>query len=313
MIDYYSILGISRFSSAEEIKLAYRALAKKYHPDLNPGNIKAEERFKEISRAYDTLCDPVERKKYDLKLTYGTTFVRPTANEKNDLQRDYLKRRAFTKHQERRRKEEARSKRKAVYLMVCVILVFFAGLKITTAEKSESERKIEAFMDRNRTRFLGFNLARQGPREIHTADSPYDSLFGEGQYEDLSGSYILIHNGLRNDAVICLRQEKNNGQTIRNEFIPAGKSYKMAQIPNGHYYICMLLGQKWDPGKPIPGLAIHGLFARDPMYLQSDFGSLVMEKKREKNEIRFSTCVLDLNDSLLTRFQPISAQEFFRK
>lgn len=63
--DYYKILGVGKDSSQEEIKKAYRKLARKYHPDLNPGNKEAEEKFKEINEAYAVLSDPQKRKEYD--------------------------------------------------------------------------------------------------------------------------------------------------------------------------------------------------------------------------------------------------------
>ncbi len=66
--DYYKVLGVSRNASDEDIKKAYRKLARKYHPDLNPGNATAEARFKEVSVANDVLADPEKRKNYD---TYG--------------------------------------------------------------------------------------------------------------------------------------------------------------------------------------------------------------------------------------------------
>lgn len=63
--DYYKILGVSRTADEKEIKSAYRRLARKFHPDVNPGDKSAEERFKEISEAYEVLSDPHKRAQYD--------------------------------------------------------------------------------------------------------------------------------------------------------------------------------------------------------------------------------------------------------
>ena len=63
--DYYEVLGIDKSASEKELKSAYRKLAKKYHPDANPGDKQSEEKFKELSEAYDILKDPEKRKLYD--------------------------------------------------------------------------------------------------------------------------------------------------------------------------------------------------------------------------------------------------------
>ena len=63
--DYYSTLGVAKTATEKEIKQAYRKLARKHHPDVNPGDKAAEAKFKEINEAYEVLGDPAKRKKYD--------------------------------------------------------------------------------------------------------------------------------------------------------------------------------------------------------------------------------------------------------
>lgn len=70
MEDLYSILGVEKTATADQIKKAYRELAMKYHPDRNPGDAVAEEKFKKISSAYSVLGDETKRKQYDM---YGST------------------------------------------------------------------------------------------------------------------------------------------------------------------------------------------------------------------------------------------------
>jgi DnaJ-class molecular chaperone len=82
--DYYKVLGVDRKASAAEIKSAYRKLARKYHPDVNPDNKEAEARFKEVNEAYQVLSDPEKRKKYD---ELGADWERGTSEE--DMMRRY--------------------------------------------------------------------------------------------------------------------------------------------------------------------------------------------------------------------------------
>jgi molecular chaperone DnaJ len=78
--DYYGILGVKKSASQEEIRKAFRKLARKYHPDVNPGDKKAEEKFKEMSEANDVLSDPKKRKIYD-QLGFYSDNIDPAAAE----------------------------------------------------------------------------------------------------------------------------------------------------------------------------------------------------------------------------------------
>ena len=74
--DYYEVLGLSKGATDEEIKKAYRRLAKQYHPDMNPGDKVAESKFKEVNEAYDVLGDPDKKAKYD---QYGHAAFDPSS------------------------------------------------------------------------------------------------------------------------------------------------------------------------------------------------------------------------------------------
>src|SRR6202789_4616648 len=78
--DYYGMLGVKKTASADEIRKAFRQLAREYHPDVNPNDKKAEEKFKEISEANDVLSDDKKRKIYD-QLGFYSDNIDPAAAE----------------------------------------------------------------------------------------------------------------------------------------------------------------------------------------------------------------------------------------
>src|ERR1700746_2604751 len=78
--DYYEILGVKKSASADDVRKAFRKLARKYHPDVNPGDKSAEEKFKALSEANEVLSDPKKRKIYDQVGFYSDNIV-PAAAE----------------------------------------------------------------------------------------------------------------------------------------------------------------------------------------------------------------------------------------
>src|SRR5690606_29742449 len=82
-IDYYKVLGVSKSATTAEIKKAYRKLARKHHPDVNPNDKTAEQKFKEINEANEVLGDPEKRKKYD---KYGKDWEHGEAYEQAQRQ-----------------------------------------------------------------------------------------------------------------------------------------------------------------------------------------------------------------------------------
>lgn len=88
MSNYYDILGVSKNATADEIKKAYRTLAFKYHPDRNQGNPEAEEKFKQISAAYDVLGDEAKRRQYDMG-SYSNSYSTAGSQTQQQYQRQY--------------------------------------------------------------------------------------------------------------------------------------------------------------------------------------------------------------------------------
>lgn len=123
------MLGVAQTASAKEIKTAFRDLAKRYHPDKNPQDPKAEEKFKGITEAYITLSDPKKKTKYDMVLKYGTTSDVPYSTTRRT---QYYRR----KYQPYRRREKEVYSRKtyllvtlAVFGILAIALIFSLAIE----------------------------------------------------------------------------------------------------------------------------------------------------------------------------------------
>jgi len=85
-IDYYKVLGLKQDATKSDIKKAYRKLARKYHPDLNPNDSEAQKKFQQINEAHEVLIDPEKKKKYD---KYGKDWQHAEEFEKARSQQQY--------------------------------------------------------------------------------------------------------------------------------------------------------------------------------------------------------------------------------
>src|SRR5690348_6153190 len=85
-VDYYKVLGLDKSATTDDVKKAYRKLARKYHPDLNPDNKEANKMFQQINEAHEVLSDPDKRKKYD---QYGKDWQHAEQFEQQRSQRQY--------------------------------------------------------------------------------------------------------------------------------------------------------------------------------------------------------------------------------
>jgi curved DNA-binding protein CbpA len=132
-LNFYQILGISTTASDEEIKIAYRNLAKKYHPDKNGPNQFYEEHFKKINTAYQTLSKKEKRNRYDLKLRYRASNTTQSSfnNRTSDPGNKKSTHRASNtarEHRENERKRQEKEKRKIYVLtgLTLICLIFFS-------------------------------------------------------------------------------------------------------------------------------------------------------------------------------------------
>lgn len=120
-MDYYEVLGVSKSATADEIKKAYRNLAFKYHPDRNPGDAAAEEKFKQISAAYDVLGDENKRRNYDLggysnnANNYQQTYNQYQYNNSQDFYDQYFRRQYRYGYSNKNEEEDSTVKDKKYY------------------------------------------------------------------------------------------------------------------------------------------------------------------------------------------------------
>jgi curved DNA-binding protein CbpA len=334
--NYYIVLGVPNTASFEEIKAAYRELAKKYHPDKNPGNKAAEDFFKEVQQAYAILSNPEKRKKFDMRFTYGfqetqkkKSYSTPySGNAYQYAQQQAQQRPASAKQNTAPKQKSKPDKSENHYILISVaialVLLYFI---ISYSNDKPKNRFKRSTMDS----ILAFNKlkvksSQNGSTEITSTetnpddaignfDSPYSMFFGEEVYVSDSKNSVTIINSYNSEAVVCLVNARAPHQTIRNEYMAVGSTFKMNNIPDGNYSLKIYFGNYWDRKKKFLHGLVKGGFKNDLGFIQLNDGkdNLIMKQQNVGNSTSYSSYEISINALEKDKGTQISEEEFFTK
>lgn len=265
--NYYIVLGVKNTATFDEIKVAYRSLAKKYHPDKNPNNKAAEEYFKLIQEAYATLSNAEKRKKYDLKFNYTLSqqqHKKPHTAYTGNAYR-YAQQEAYYKkyQQQQNTNKKTQPKEKfsktepfqviASFGVAFILLIFIISYSsddeydVTSIPKTRAEMREDYSLA---TKYASFKKAK--------INSPYPDYFGENIFDNKSDNSIAVYNSALCDAIVCL-VNKNSQQTIRNQYMNKETFFVFDNIPFGEYFVHVYFGKEWNKEKKILD-SINGAF-----------------------------------------------------
>lgn len=320
MRDLYRILGIPDNASMADIKSAYRRLAKQYHPDLNPGSRRSEEKFKEILDAYTILSDEELRAQYDRKRRFGSSATgaytaaphHPGEKKRESQRREYPPEYIEMMRQRNRTRivKQIQRRKKILRGMIITFVLYLIGTAI-----------FESWMDDQRAKQTQFvQEAREDKRQrdsmlnsldvIHNLDSPYDSVFGPAQSTWLSPNQVVIVNPYT-DAVICLVHTAS-GQTIRNEFVHGQTTFIMKDVPNGSYSVKVYAGVNWTFSKPVPDGRMLGGFSTNEHFFSIQRKPISLQKPTHDNPGTITTDTVRI-DTSGAQISAISREDFFKK
>jgi curved DNA-binding protein CbpA len=245
MADYYSILGLQKTANDIEIKTAFRKLAKIYHPDKNPNDPNAKNIFENILRAYNTLINPHQRRRYDLSLSAKTqisnNYQRHPSQQKKDwsFTEEELKKRQYYKNYYQAKKQTVKSdfsQKKhtdykyilfatpiAVLLLMLILSLFSSEPKISQTNNSSNRISLD------------------------NGDQPYRDFFGTAKAYNNTLTF-KINNSTNYDAIVLL-YDLENQTYIEHSYLKSAYSAEFTSLPkNGIYWKCVL-GKNWQQDK----------------------------------------------------------------
>lgn len=325
--NYYIILEVKSTATFEEIKSAYRILAKKYHPDKNTGNKAAEEYFKEIQQAYAILSNPEKRKKYDLKLAYGN---RPPQQKSNSggpqytgnayqyaqQQAQYKQQQAYAQKKyatQSDKKTEGANWQILVSVGIALVLLYF--IISYSSEKTAVQVQNSLVKESTEEKIPEEVITQITEQTISNYDSPYTAFFGEEVYDEQSKNSITFLNGSKSEAVVCLVKKNAPNKTIRNIYMNSETEIKMNQIPDGEYFLKIYYGTDWSPEKTFLNETVKGGFEKENSFLKLNDGAdaLVMKKEKKGSLDSYSTYEIKISPEFKQNAKVISAEAFFKK
>jgi len=314
MPNYYEILGIPKTANAQEVKNAYRKLAKIYHPDKNQDNKNTEDKFKLIKDAYEVLIDPIKKSKYDATLNYQEQIKLNTYSAKKnyrknsrDISDEELKRRQYFKqhypnfnqkkqnikaNEEKKKYNETRAIIFSIPIALALLFFIVNIYNRTTGSqlvKEQVTNKLIVIKQKDTSQPIYNNGAE-----------PYAEFLGKPNIDKTTLDVIKVINDSGKDAIAFIVDSSNN--IVRHYYIKNDIELFFEFLPIGNYKLKLLLGSsfKCKLNKQLP------IFCYDSQFLENK------EKSISINNAKLDT-LLYLIDSktIVTSYTKVDSSTFF--
>jgi len=156
-------------------------------------------------------------------------------------------------------------------------------------------------------------VSKYAGNKLKTGDSPYNNYFGKGVYDKDYLNQLEVKNGQSLDVIVCLTEYYGSKRTIRNEYIRAGESFTMTNIPNGTYYLKSFYGKDWNPDTLLYNARLKGFFDTSSGFSVSDeFNDLLKMEQNEKSYSIYSVTLYPVEGGNMES-RNITASDFFKE